>query len=813
MKYELIHDTIAQQINEKASLEAKARRRARVLVERQYERHQINPRILLSPEDLDEIRLFADHLNFSPEIHAFILRSRRAVNARRNRILGLAGAAVVVLTALLLWALYQGNLARAESRRAKAIALAGKSLEAQLEGDLTRSLGLAQASYRLDPVEETLYALYRAFLNPDAYYYSISLTGLEYRDVDALLSPRPPHHLLTMAPDGVITIWNEDLQKLARLEGHQSFATSASFSGDGSQLVTGATDSTARIWRIAGNGAPHQVAVLPHRGQVRNVFWSHRQPVILTLSSEGLALRWDTTGRLLDTLLQRPTNYRLSLSADGAYIAGTTPAYTCFWDAAGQPVDSVPNPFQPRDLLIGPPLAGGGSTGYPVFCKGYSTASIYRWQPGSSAFAPFANQDRGLEASIAIDLSPQGAAFNVASFLRRDNDQHSGLIRVWNFADSSNAVIRKTSIPEYGADNFIPLLHPNGRWMYSVSDGQTIRRWELGPRSRPYHLVAELGENTAYQWLQQSAVVFPQGDSLRLLALPGGNQLMAFPLTLRQPELAVTLAGERIACWQPGTTVIDIYDLKGKHLGAIETDMVLIRALRFSADGRFLLSAGYGQDKHQLHIWETTGAPPIIVELPEAPLDVRFDPSANNRLFIINNESEVLHMMINRQQLVPLDTVPITIDDPEALDIVYRAPSYGNADTPAGLFLVHMRYDSINIWRASTNGYERYQSLISADEAFEGARLAVSPPLLITLEGDEAQLRRLSSGPAKVLGIAGIQDLRFSADGQSIMLLTTAGQLQAWPWQPPAILKKIDAMGIAVPESDIRRLASKGKKQ
>ncbi len=813
MKYELIHDTIAQQVYDKVSLEAKARRRIRYLVERQYERHRHNPRILLTPEDLDELAPFTGYLSFSPAEESFILRSRRALDRRRKLIAGSILAAFVVLISLLGWAFFQSKRASAEGRRAKAVALAGRSLEAELAGDLTRSLALAGAGYRLDSAEETLRALYRAFLKPEAFYYSLMQENLTERDLNAYLSPEPPYRLLTMSPDGQVTIWNEALETVASLEGHRQFVNAASFSTGGQRLVTGAADSTARIWQLSE--APRLVATMRHSGEVRHVHWSAQQAAILTVSSESIVLRWDTSGQLIDTLLQRPPVYRLSLSADGSVITGSTPAYTCFWNADGQRLDSLKNPFQPRLLAIGYPFADRRPSCYPVLVRGFTDAGIYQWCPGEGTLRPIDGQDPSLNGAIAFNFAPPGIAFNVASFRQRDNSQASGLLNLWMFNAEGASIAEKLSIPEYGGANFIPLLHPNRKWLYSVSDGQTIRRWETGSEGRPFTLIARLEPESRYQWLRRSAFTFTAGDSLYLLPLTGQHHSLIFPFEVRPPELAVTLAAQRIAHWEAGTTTIDIFDLAGQKLGSIETNLPLIRKLHFSEDGNRLLALAYGQNKHQLLIWNTsTGEPPAAFELPAAPLDVFFDPGNSDRIFLVNPDTDIRYLATAGSVLQELDTLPVAVEDPRQLDITWwPKPANPDEGQPSGTLLMHTRYDSINIWHQPSDGqFERLQTLISTDEAFEGARFSTVPPLWISLEGGAMQVRHLSQTTSLLTSIDDISGAGFSPDGQRLLILNNKGELQMWPWMPAAILNKIDAMHIASPQKDLERLGLKTQK-
>ena len=71
---------------------------------------------------------------------------------------------------------------------------------------------------------------------------------------------------------------------------HQTFVWTAAFSPDGRRVVTGAMDSTARVWDAA-TGAPLGPA-LQHRGQVHSVLFSPDGRQIATAAADNVARLW-----------------------------------------------------------------------------------------------------------------------------------------------------------------------------------------------------------------------------------------------------------------------------------------------------------------------------------------------------------------------------------------------------------------------------------------------------------------------------------------------------------------------------------------
>src|SRR5208282_5700041 len=84
---------------------------------------------------------------------------------------------------------------------------------------------------------------------------------------EPMWSPRPP-----TSPLGV---WDLRGPKptFTSLEGHQGAVYSASFSPDGTRVVTASADTTARVWDLGGD-KPTFVALGGHQGWVQSAVFS-----------------------------------------------------------------------------------------------------------------------------------------------------------------------------------------------------------------------------------------------------------------------------------------------------------------------------------------------------------------------------------------------------------------------------------------------------------------------------------------------------------------------------------------------------------
>ena len=117
----------------------------------------------------------------------------------------------------------------------------------------------------------------------------------------------------SFSPDGsrVVTASNDDTARvwdvktgsvLATLYGHTDAVDSAAFSPDGSRIVTASGDKTARVWDAETGAA--LTTLLGHSGGVGSANFSPDGSRIVTASEDKTARVWNTaTGAIVATLM------------------------------------------------------------------------------------------------------------------------------------------------------------------------------------------------------------------------------------------------------------------------------------------------------------------------------------------------------------------------------------------------------------------------------------------------------------------------------------------------------------------------------
>jgi WD40 repeat protein len=131
MRYELAHDSLARQILDRVSGEAKARRQAKLLVARAHKRY-LERKVLLTQEDLDELRPHEAAISFSAEEMQFITASKRALSRAARRKRQITIGIISILSLFLLFALWQWqrSLAGKKALQAKSAYEAGRVSQA-----------------------------------------------------------------------------------------------------------------------------------------------------------------------------------------------------------------------------------------------------------------------------------------------------------------------------------------------------------------------------------------------------------------------------------------------------------------------------------------------------------------------------------------------------------------------------------------------------------------------------------------------------------------------------------------------------------
>ena len=95
--------------------------------------------------------------------------------------------------------------------------------------------------------------------------------------------------LLTGGYDSTAKIWETDTAQLISTCIHANWVRHVEFNGTGTRFVTACADGTARLWDVKGN----LVRTLDHGADVVRAYFSNDDSQVLTAGWDGTAALWD----------------------------------------------------------------------------------------------------------------------------------------------------------------------------------------------------------------------------------------------------------------------------------------------------------------------------------------------------------------------------------------------------------------------------------------------------------------------------------------------------------------------------------------
>lgn len=284
MRYELSHDSIARQILDRVSADAKARRQAALLVQRAFARYEERD-VLLTQEDLDEIRPYEAGIQFSDKELAFIQKSKQALQKAARRKRQIIAGIISVLSIFLLIALWQWRRSVASS----------KALEARIlyeSGYTSQAFRTAQAAWKTlgadqgtrQTIGEVLQDITQSGLERDLIHEEEVL----HFDID-----REEKHLLSILRGKQAVLWDLPGRKqLLTLSHPDTLLNGAILPWEGeTKVVTICENNTAYFWDINGELLFQKEFSEPIKGfdlsaQLKLILlWSEQQIMVLSDSA------------------------------------------------------------------------------------------------------------------------------------------------------------------------------------------------------------------------------------------------------------------------------------------------------------------------------------------------------------------------------------------------------------------------------------------------------------------------------------------------------------------------------------------------
>jgi WD40 repeat protein len=419
--------------------------------------------------------------------------------------------------------------------------------------------------------------------------------------------------VVTASADKTARVWDTATGKLlgAPLQ-HQDEVVSAAFSPDGSRVVTASVDKTARIWDAATGkplGAP-----LQHKNTVMSAAFSPDGSRVVTASADKTARVWDTvTGKSLGAPLQHQRAVvRAAFSPDGSRVVTASLDKTArVWEVAtGKPLGA---PLQHQEWVASAAFSPDGSR--VVTASVDKTARVWDAVTGKPLGAPLQHQD----AVMSALFSPDGSRVVTAS-----DDKTA---RVWD------AVTGKP----FGA----PLQHqntvmsaafsPDGFRVVTASADKIAQVWDA-VTSKP------LGAPLQHQDQVGSAEFSPDGSRVVTVSLDKAARVWdaatGKPLgaSLQHQDKVVSAAfsldGSRVVTASADKTARVWDAVTSKPLGAPLQHRDMVVSAAFSPDGSRVVTAS--ADK-TARVWDVATGKPLsaLLQHQDEVVSVAFSPDGS----------------------------------------------------------------------------------------------------------------------------------------------------------------------------------------
>ncbi len=414
--------------------------------------------------------------------------------------------------------------------------------------------------------------------------------------------------------NGYVQLWNAETgDRVARAFGnkdtaHSDAVLSVQFSKDGSKLLTGSYDNSARLWDV-GTGKQLK-SFVGHTWWVWDAKLSPKEDKIVTASQDGTAIVWEVATAKAGppfTGHQGPV-YSVAFSHDGFQVAtGGYDKRVLLWKPSevrpydysklaskeGQVVQT--QRFKSLDGHGGPVRSVMFSTDDQLLLTGGQDNTVRLWSPEAGQLV---KSFRGHDGAV------RSATF-------AENDQvvlsagHDNRIKKWSIGQYEEIRVLQGVVLEGHVDAILAAgFSPDGKQVVTASRDRTARTWD-SMTGNPLKVFSE-----GHSFLASNAVYFPGGkrmataavdNTVRIWDTDSGTQMAVLEHTGRAAALAISTDGKWIITGGDDRSA-KIFDAQTGDLKFVLPDhRSEVTAVALSPDGRLALT---GDLRGRVALWD-----------------------------------------------------------------------------------------------------------------------------------------------------------------------------------------------------------------
>jgi WD40 repeat protein/uncharacterized caspase-like protein len=396
--------------------------------------------------------------------------------------------------------------------------------------------------------------------------------------------------VLTGSHDNTARLWDASTGALVRsFEGHAWAVWSVAFSPDGTKVLTGSDDSTARLWDASTGALVHTFE--GHAEAVLSVAFSPDGTKVLTGSADKTARLWDAkTGTLVRSFEgHAEVLWSVAFSPDGTKVlTGSADKTARLWDAS---TGALVRAFEGHAEAV---LSVAFSPDGMKVLTGSFDATARLWDASTGALV------RSFEghawAVWSVAFSPDGT-----KVLTGSNDSTA---RLWDA--STGALVR--SFEGHTEDSVTVAFSPDGTKVLTGNDDSTARLWDAstGALVHTFEGHADGVESVAFS-PDGTKMLTRSEDLARLWDASTGALVRSFEGHAEGVEsVAFSPDGTKVLTGSRDKTA-RLWDAKtGALVRSFEGHAEVVWSVAFSPDGTKVLTGSYDQT---VRLWEaSTGA-------------------------------------------------------------------------------------------------------------------------------------------------------------------------------------------------------------
>jgi len=385
--------------------------------------------------------------------------------------------------------------------------------------------------------------------------------------------------IATSSADGTVKLWHIDGRERQTLQCHGR-VYSASFSPDGKIIATSSSHGRVQIWSISGE----QLESLQcHHGRVYHVCFSPDGQTFFTAGDDNKVKIWHISGQEIRTLLGHSGSvYSISLDPDGKMIATASADSTVkLWNLEGEEI---------RTFL-------GHSSSVNSVCfspngKIIATAStdkmVKLWDIGGRELKSLQGHSGYV---YSISFSPDGKTVATTS--------DDGTAKLWSINGRELETLKGHSGYVYNLS-----FSPDGKTIATASSDSTVKLWQSSGKKLKTlrgHISSVLSVSFSPDGQRIATASFDRKVKLwdvngqELIQLKGHSSWVL--------NISFSPDGQTIATASDDKTV-KLWDINGRELKTLSGHLSYVYSVSFSSDGQTIATAS---DDKTVKLWDING--------------------------------------------------------------------------------------------------------------------------------------------------------------------------------------------------------------